>query len=41
MRLKVRLDENYDLTDNKKWTCHDEVRLIDSSVEHLQISRSR
>ena len=34
--IEVRLDENYDLTDNKKWTCHDEVRLIDSSVEHLQ-----
>ena len=34
--IEVRLDENYDLADNKKWTCHDQVRLIDRSVENLK-----
>ena len=34
--IEVILDENYDLADNKKWTCHDQVRLIDSSVENLK-----
>ena len=34
--IEVSLDENYDLSDNKKWTCHDQVRLIDRSVKDLE-----